>query len=471
MGFAAAIFRAWVYPRACGGTSPFRYPTTSPAGLSPRMRGNPRGEFDARRHEGSIPAHAGEPTRHTAPRRSRRVYPRACGGTRPTVAPPTKAKGLSPRMRGNRTGATRTRAGCGSIPAHAGEPVIMSLTPSHCGVYPRACGGTRSRELAQSGTLGLSPRMRGNPSAWASGRIFAGSIPAHAGEPLRETPYIADIRVYPRACGGTAWKLFKIWREWGLSPRMRGNPVESDADLATEGSIPAHAGEPPASPGDNPPSGVYPRACGGTTRTEEGERYSGVLSPRMRGNHYRRSDGRGFRGSIPAHAGEPNHSPRLPESPRVYPRACGGTSRCGLRAVRIRGLSPRMRGNREVHLHHPAPQGSIPAHAGEPATSPRATWRSWVYPRACGGTWPEAIRCSPSLGLSPRMRGNLFHGAGLRHRSGSIPAHAGEPGTGSIRARVRRVYPRACGGTDLRGAEEKLVKGLSPRMRGNRTER
>ena len=51
---------------------------------------------------------------------------------------------------------------------------------------------------------------------------------------------------------------------------------------------------------------------------------------------------------------------------RVYPRACGGTGRTPGPRSRHKGLSPRMRGNRSYLRAKELPQGSIPAHAGEP---------------------------------------------------------------------------------------------------------
>ena len=93
--------------------------------------------------------------------------------------------GLSPRVRGNpplqsipaRAGEPIQR---GSIPARAGE-FFVSGSIWHVGVYPRACGGT-SEQTVDS----------------------------------------LLIKVYPRACGGTAWL-----DTWGLSPRVRGNPLMS----------------------------------------------------------------------------------------------------------------------------------------------------------------------------------------------------------------------------------------------------
>ena len=52
-----------------------------------------------------------------------------------------------------------------------------------------------------------------------------------------------------------------------------------------------------------------------------------------------------MRGSIPARAGEPRASTRLAKLPRVYPRACGGTSNFKHVLPRRWGLSPRVRGN------------------------------------------------------------------------------------------------------------------------------
>ena len=72
--------------------------------------------------------------------------------------------------------------------------------------------------------------------------------------------------------------------------------------------------------------------------------------------------------------------------------------------------------------------GSIPAHAGEPGSARAASPSSRVYPRACGGNHPGMLQ--------------------ERSSSGSIPAHA----EGTSRERS----PNCC------------WRGLSPRMRGNR---
>ena len=111
------------------------------------------------------------------------------------------------------------------------------------------------------------------------------------------------------------------------------------------------------------------------------------------------------------------------------------------------GLSPRLRGNGLQGAQTKPGGGSIPALAGERLDPSISQPRSRVYPRACGGTDLEGMAKAAAAGLSPRLRGNA-----LRYSSGDI---------------FRRVYPRACGGTA--GISGSLVArtGLSPRLRGN----
>ena len=122
-----------------------------------------------------------------------------------------------------------------------------------------------------------------------------------------------------------------------------------------------------------------PQACPKGLRHAYGVAAGVPLSPRMRGNRQSRCPNEPARGSIPAHAGEPFFQYSLPRS--VFT-----------------GLSPRMRGNLKVRDRR------------EMYGLPR------VYPRACGGTSSLRVPLSNPPGLSPRMRGNplppLLSGAG-----------------------------------------------------------
>ena len=70
-------------------------------------------------------------------------------------------------------------------------------------------------------------------------------------------------------------------------------------------------------------------------------------------------------------------------------------------------------------------------------------------------------------GLSPRVRGNPLPNAPASRWTGSIPACAGEPHAGAVAAISARVYPRVCGGTYSKSNTSAPASGLSPRVRGN----
>ena len=255
-------------------------------GLSPRVRGNPHRRSRRPTWNGSIPARAGEPDASGRSPRNRRVYPRACGGTVSWTRHPTPDRGLSPRVRGNLHAGDGVQQLQGSIPARAGEP--MSWPPSwpRGTVYPRACGGTLVYAAWSPNADGLSPRVRGNPPRGSASGFSFGSIPARAGEPTTRTFIMASAKVYPRACGGTAWKCCSPSGSIGLSPRVRGNRRGPIPREGGDRSIPARAGEPWPIAQTCTPSGVYPRACGGTRSGKPGSLPLEGLSPRVRGNRF-----------------------------------------------------------------------------------------------------------------------------------------------------------------------------------------
>ena len=213
-------------------------------GLSPRVRGNHEAVPRPSQEGGSIPACAGEPRRPSSPPRFPRVYPRVCGGTRSRKTWARSTRGLSPRVRGNHVaGDGRGQAG-GSIPACAGEPTSPTTSSKRLRVYPRVCGGTGVITQCPGDAEGLSPRVRGNLHCPDERQRLRGSIPACAGEPARCRGLATASRVYPRVCGGTTRHQWRIDPETGLSPRVRGNPARVGDPVEGAGSIPACAGEP-----------------------------------------------------------------------------------------------------------------------------------------------------------------------------------------------------------------------------------
>ena len=133
----------------------------------------------------------------------------------------------------------------------------------------------------------------------------------------------------------------------------------------------------------------------------------------------------------------------------------------------IRGLSPRLRGNEPFVPFSARLAGSIPALAGERARSRRDPAIRRVYPRACGGTPRALIYPRVFRGLSPRLRGNADYSSSAWCRKGSIPALAGERCRVALGRKAEKVYPRACGGTLGPDPTKVISEGLSPRLRGN----
>ena len=274
---------------------------------------------------------------------------------------------------------------------------------------------------------GLSPRVRGNHVHYPRCQEGGRSIPARAGEPGSPICIRAMPKVYPRACGGTRPVALSGLRDYGLSPRVRGNLILQCGKVLAGRSIPARAGEPGFYPRLQTVYPVYPRACGGTNGRPDSIYPLAGLSPRVRGNRQPAGGGRQGQGSIPARAGEPCTMRRSPLSAAVYPRACGGTAAWQVGHSTVRGLSPRVRGNHCGHGEILLLDGSIPARAGEPSPRARPRTSGRVYPRACGGTVPPLGRDMLVQGLSPRVRGNRAGENIFAGGIGSIPARAGEP--------------------------------------------
>ncbi len=208
------------------------------------MRGNPHGCRGGRRHSGPIPAHAGQPPSRPRRPQTRRAYPRACGATLTWSDGTVTTSGLSPRMRGNPVRKVTTFTQIGPIPAHAGQPSRGPPSSRRRGAYPRACGATEDVQPVAAAGDGLSPRMRGNLPVCSVPAGLLGPIPAHAGQPGSRVPDRESGRAYPRACGATSATDFQASCASGLSPRMRGNPWRRIWPCEPKGPIPAHAGQP-----------------------------------------------------------------------------------------------------------------------------------------------------------------------------------------------------------------------------------
>ena len=192
-------------------------------GLSPLARGNRVYLPDLDVIGGSIPARAGEPSRRLERSRGAWVYPRSRGEPMATIEP-LDSKRVYPRSRG------------GTSPTHF-------IWGRGRGLSPLARGNPRL-DRAQVAVGGSIPARAGEPSSRRSKTYWHGSIPARAGEPLVDTGRRGYCRVYPRSRGGT-WRPDKGGEfGMGLSPLARGNQRDALERIVAPGSIPARAGEP-----------------------------------------------------------------------------------------------------------------------------------------------------------------------------------------------------------------------------------
>ena len=355
-----------VYPRVCGGTPCLSPHSSKTNGLSPRVRGNHVSLHGQLLSVGSIPACAGEPVGAPLDYSGAPVYPRVCGGTGARSIRLFAPAGLSPRVRGNPSSCHRAMMITRSIPACAGEPLYSISSENESEVYPRVCGGTSMTAQTSTRGAGLSPRVRGNLVQEVGGEVAERSIPACAGEPPTIYPTQSQSQVYPRVCGGTVSICGHRCGRKGLSPRVRGNPALAPSVSVRRWSIPACAGEPAAGNWSVTTPQVYPRVCGGTPSRLNGNRPETGLSPRVRGNHFCAALVFLVIGSIPACAGEPLLCGARFLGHRVYPRVCGGTTISIRKHSTSQGLSPRVRGNPCILLSASSCIRSIPACAGEP---------------------------------------------------------------------------------------------------------
>ena len=256
---------------------------------------------------------------------------------------------------------------------------------------------------------GLSPRVRGNLNKLNALSLCPRPIPACAGQPVISGDCDPSQGAYPRVCGATTIPPDPWATVLGLSPRVRGNRRSPRPSPAGSGPIPACAGQPSSHPGSRAQWGAYPRVCGATAPGRPAFSELQGLSPRVRGNRALGEARAVALGPIPACAGQPNSQRTVQIKAGAYPRVCGATPPVEALRLLLRGLSPRVRGNRVNTKIRPGGKRPIPACAGQPCIKRRPHESSWAYPRVCGATALKSICLAISMGLSPRVRGNLLY--------------------------------------------------------------
>ena len=459
-----SVHLAFVHPAA---TVILRVADRRVAGPSPHTRGNRVCEPAGLRQQGSIPAHAGQPATPFGNGVRRRVHPRTGGATGYRGRGLFGNQGPSPHTRGNRLRAVEPPGGAGSIPAHAGQPAAVGARLTARRVHPRTRGATHRVAISGRYDAGPSPHTRGNRRRGCRAQLRERSIPAHAGQPMPGRRWCRVARVHPRTRGATRLARGESVSRQGPSPHTRGNPLLGMDGTLDRGSIPAHAGQPRAVRSSRSSSRVHPRTRGATPLPAHGGILLEGPSPHTRGNREHARDLQGERGSIPAHAGQPRSPTIARITSRVHPRTRGATRCLTAPGGRSSGPSPHTRGNphllgRAVGFH-----GSIPAHAGQPRSPTIARITSRVHPRTRGATPPSAVARAASSGPSPHTRGNPGRRQRCAPTRGSIPAHAGQPASRLGRAWSSRVHPRTRGATPVSESPAERIAGPSPHTRGN----
>ena len=92
-----------------------------------------------------------------------------------------------------------------------------------------------------------------------------------------------------------------------------------------------------------------------------------------------------------------------------------------------------------------------------------------AYPHVCGATAINDKWTAILAGLSPRVWGNRHKKKTYQKKSRPIPTCVGQPVRLFHCHECARAYPHVCGATLFRKEDGHIVKGLSPRVWGNRS--
>jgi hypothetical protein len=153
----------------------------------------------------------------------------------------------------------------------------------------------------------------------------------------------------------------------------------------------------------------------------------------------------------------------------VCPAGAGKQCATRLDSIMLRvdhGLSPRVQGHLDARLSEPVGHGTIPACAGSPITPNSTSTTMRVYPRVYGATSQKYHRWPFVRGLSPCIRGYQCARLCAPWSRRSIPVHTGLPAPVHTPVPPSGVYPRVYGATLRWGFMGKMMKGLSPYVRG-----
>ena len=311
------------------------------------------------------------------------------------------------------------------------------------------CGEHRQQALADEQQFGSSPRVRGTPSPRFLLRLVLRFIPACAGNTATTQSGRGRYSVHPRVCGEHHNLGLGFQLEIGSSPRVRGTHTHNTERPRRGRFIPACAGNTRHAVLPSPNTSVHPRVCG--EHHNNAIRAGKLLgsSPRVRGTPAAGHTTREPGRFIPACAGNTSGISESHDNTTVHPRVCGEHCWSALRAGGARGSSPRVRGTRRPRSRQPA-------------------FRRFIHPRVCGEHQVVRLIEVDRTGSSPRVRGTRRLSDETWFRARFIPACAGNTAASPSELRKSTVHPRVCGEHPLQASPRKSCSGSSPRVRGTR---
>ncbi len=231
---------------ACAGKTKEGLMKPSSFTVHPRVRGeNGRQHHHLHHQAGSSPRARGKRPRAAAGCRTRRFIPACAGKTHRQQLALDRSSGSSPRARGKPLLRHGGPGGARFIPACAGKTRGTSPPTGARAVHPRVRGENAVGGQVLAAGLGSSPRARGKLGL----------------SPFSRTP----LRFIP-ACAGKTWGSCRRGTRWPVHPRVRGENCFSHVFLGrNSGSSPRARGKRRLRP---PPQGRgrFIPACAGKTR-------------------------------------------------------------------------------------------------------------------------------------------------------------------------------------------------------------
>ena len=200
----SALINGKVHPRGCGENAARVAQTHETLGPSPRVRGKFYPVVVPHSRRRSIPAGAGKTTGWPVLTHSTSVHPRGCGENGLDKGLGEAGRGPSPRVRGKLFQAAAESLSSGSIPAGAGKTSSPVVPGDLLEVHPRGCGENVYVLSVEYDMSGPSPRVRGKRVRATRTRSRHRSIPAGAGKTPPAASADPAPPVHPRGCGENA---------------------------------------------------------------------------------------------------------------------------------------------------------------------------------------------------------------------------------------------------------------------------